>query len=541
MEEKCGMSEPNKKLRAAREQKYWSQEEAAAAIGIDRKTYIRWENGQSHPQPAMLGRACKAFGKTAEELGFLQPGNDIPLRRMPRIEEGTISRSAEAKAEVSVRGNPFTYGNPISDPQRFFGRRHEVEQVFSRLRNAEFESSSLVGERRIGKTSLLKYLAHPVVRQSYGLDPDNYLFIYIDLQIVDEKTTSVRLWHWLLRQIASCCSDPHVKQLLEEIQQTQSVDNFALEDVFDSIDAKEQYVVLLLDEFEHVTENPNFTAAFFYGLRSLAIHHHLSLITSSRRELIELCHSQAIRSSPFFNIFANINVGLFTKNEALDLLSQSLTGTGIRFTDTEIETIFRLAGYHPYFLQIACSFLFDAYSKNLNPQERVISLHRAFREEAGPHLASYWYNSDDQEKLVLTALTFLQEQCRLNGPAFSMRQLQELAAGSSPTLARLEKRGLVVSTTDGCSLFNESFGEWIWHEITDTRRNQLSYEEWLTSNKPVTDRLKGFPEETKQEVDEILSKMNAQYRELLLHWLNDPGMFIIVGRLIEGTGDLGRY
>ena len=57
--------------------------------------------------------------------------------------------------------NPFTYGNPISDPERFVGRRREVEQIFMRLRNPEFESSSIVGERRSGKTSLLNYVSHP--------------------------------------------------------------------------------------------------------------------------------------------------------------------------------------------------------------------------------------------------------------------------------------------------------------------------------------------------------------------------------------------
>ena len=56
-----------------------------------------------------------------------------------------------------MHSNPFTYGNPISDPRRFFGREREVEQIFSRLRNEEFESSSVVGDRRIGKTSLLNY------------------------------------------------------------------------------------------------------------------------------------------------------------------------------------------------------------------------------------------------------------------------------------------------------------------------------------------------------------------------------------------------
>ena len=80
-----------------------------------------------------------------------------------------------------MQSNPFTYGNPISDPRRFFGRAREVEQIFGRLRNEEFESSSVVGDRRIGKTSLLNYLADPGVRAAHGLKSEYYSFFYVDL------------------------------------------------------------------------------------------------------------------------------------------------------------------------------------------------------------------------------------------------------------------------------------------------------------------------------------------------------------------------
>ena len=36
--------------------------------------------------------------------------------------------------------NPFTYGNPISDPRRFFGRQREVDQIaagFSMTRSSQ--------------------------------------------------------------------------------------------------------------------------------------------------------------------------------------------------------------------------------------------------------------------------------------------------------------------------------------------------------------------------------------------------------------------
>ena len=529
------MGEPNTRLRRERQLRGWSQVYMAEQIGTPDYYISRWERGEVLPSPYYQQKLCALFGKTAEELGFLLPPvKEIPPPEILKVNKNPFYASEPTEVKSSVLVNPFTYGNPISDPKRFFGREREVEQIFSRLRNAEFESSSLVGERRLGKTSLLKYLAHPAVCQRYGLDPNKYLFIYVDLQSIDENTTPVRLWQRLLRQIASCCSDPQVKQILEEVYQDQSIDNFLIQDVFDAIDAKDQYVVLLLDEFERVTKSPNFNDAFFYGLRSLAIHHHLSLITSSRCELIELCHSPDVRSSPFFNIFANINLGLFTKDEALNLISQSLDGTGIKFTEAEITTLFHIAGYHPYFLQAACSLLFNTYPKNPKQEERVITLYKGFREEAAGHLAFYWHNSDDHEKIVLTALTLLQGQCRGDSSSSSIHQLQDLYAHSAQTLLRLEQRGLVVCEKDAFSLFNQSLGEWIWHEITDTRHDRQSYKEWLTENEGVTDLLKNFPDTAKQDWDKILPKIKDEYRDLMLRWLVEPKVFVIVGGLIKG-------
>ena len=112
---------------------------------------------------------------------------------------------------MNTSTNPFTYGNPISNPARFVGRRAEVEQVYTRLRNAEFESSSIVGERRTGKTSLLYFVAHPAIVSALGLDPDRYVFVYADLQMVDQRTTPTRFWARLLRRVARRIEDGELK------------------------------------------------------------------------------------------------------------------------------------------------------------------------------------------------------------------------------------------------------------------------------------------------------------------------------------------
>ncbi len=198
-----------------------------------------------------------------------------------------------------MRSNPFTFGNPISDPRRFIGRVREVEQIFGRLRNEEFESSSLVGEHRIGKTSLLKYLANPKIRSEHGLESARYSFVYVDLQLVEQTADADRLWRHLLPPMQRQCPDQQVKDTAAELLRRDRLDAFDLDELFQAMDDSGQHVVFLLDEFERITTNPNFGPDFYYGLRSLMIQHRVALVTSSRLELIELCHSDAVKSSPF--------------------------------------------------------------------------------------------------------------------------------------------------------------------------------------------------------------------------------------------------
>ena len=152
-----------------------------------------------------------------------------------------------------MQANPFTYGNPISDPARFFGRRREIEQIFSRLRNAEFESSSVVGEYRTGKTSLFKYLSHPSVIKAQGLDPRRFVFLYDDLGMLSKATTPTRFWQRLLRKISRKVGEPGLKAIAREAGKAKTIDTYTLADFFDIVDEQGWHVILLLDEFETVS------------------------------------------------------------------------------------------------------------------------------------------------------------------------------------------------------------------------------------------------------------------------------------------------
>jgi hypothetical protein len=407
--------------------------------------------------------------------------------------------------------NPFTYGNPISDPARFFGRRAEVEQVYTRLLNAEFESSSIVGERRTGKTSLLYYIAHPSTASAHGLDQDHDLFVYADLQMVDQKTTPTRFWARLLRRIGRKVRDDELKAEFKQAGEQEEIDNYTLDDLFYFSDERNLHFILLLDEFENVTENSNFGTDFFYGLRALAIHHNLALV---------------------INIFANINLPAFDEEDAGALLKRSLEGTDVCFTPAELTLLFDVAGYHPYFLQVAAHFLFAAHARGMAAQQRERFLLREFKEEAVPSLADYWHHSDEGEKIVLSALALLARQGKAGERRFSLSRLEQLYHRSDLTLSRLEKRALVTVGEQGYTLFSSVFGDWIIAELTDVMADAQSYEEWLEANQSAVQRLS---RSARGEVREILPQIKTGYRQFVVDWLSNPQTLISAATLLRGA------
>jgi hypothetical protein len=72
--------------------------------------------------------------------------------------------------------NPYSYGTVVSDPSMFFGREKILGDLCTRLGTRQ--STSVVGLRRIGKSSLLCQLARTIP----GRLGQNYIPLYIDLQ-----------------------------------------------------------------------------------------------------------------------------------------------------------------------------------------------------------------------------------------------------------------------------------------------------------------------------------------------------------------------
>ena len=94
----------------------------------------------------------------------------------------TIVSNVSALADRSSKRNPYLNRVMIKHASDFFGREKEVRKIYSRLDAPQPQSISVVGERRIGKSSLLNYVYNRQNRKAYMQNYDSAIFVYLDFQ-----------------------------------------------------------------------------------------------------------------------------------------------------------------------------------------------------------------------------------------------------------------------------------------------------------------------------------------------------------------------
>lgn len=270
------------------------------------------------------------------------------------------------------KSNPFYHQGRISDPAQFIGRTAEIGQITHLLRT--MQSVSLVGEPRIGKSSLLYY----IFRQGKHLIDEDTTVAYVDFRGVKDEPSFYEL----------CCQAMHDADNGIEFNNAKPVIEYRLRDLETA--AANHHVVLCFDRFEEVLKSTTFPRPFFDSLRAFADSDNVALLIASEHSLADLAnendpaHAKSILTSPFFGIFRRIDLGLFTSTEAEEFISTRFASVDVQVTEVENNRLIRLAGRFPFYLQLACYRLCEMKIG------RAMEWERAFKRDAGDHLRLLW-------------------------------------------------------------------------------------------------------------------------------------------------------
>lgn len=291
---------------------------------------------------------------------------------------------------LAAASNPYHCSGPIRDPQAFYGRSRQLQNVFDLI--AKGGCVNVVGERRSGKTSLLFQILHPHVQRHYASGDQEALYVYLDAEICPEEPKG--FLRELLTKVRAQL--PHLPVSPEGDQMEED----RLRGLLEALGPRR--LVVLIDEFENVAQQPSFPARFFVFLRGLCNCYNLSLVVASCKRLTECCPHE-VNTSPFPNIFTPVFLGSFTPEELESFIRHSSAPSGAPIAEVR-DVIVSLAGYYPYLLQMACRHCFDLWiEKGRLSSDMAPLIRRRFEEEARPYFESVWkrYLSKEERETCL--------------------------------------------------------------------------------------------------------------------------------------------
>ena len=298
-----------------------------------------------------------------------------------------------------VAGTPLEAGSPL-----FFGREDLFSFIGENLNAAYRNNLVLIGQRRTGKSSLLKQLP---IRLGQG-----YVPVYLDGQSIALDPGLPAFFSNLTMEICFALEDCGFSVTSPALHEFSERPAYTFEHDFlrrvRSV-IGDRHLVLLLDEFEELeaaAKSGNLDASIFGFLRHLIQHElRLSVIFCGTHRMEELATDYW---SVLFNISLYKHVGFLAYDDAARLIQEPVAGFGMHYDDLALDKMWRVTAGHPYFLQLLCHSLVNQHNRAGRSYATVSDVNTALSEilsSGEAHFIYLWNESSRTERLVLTAMS----------------------------------------------------------------------------------------------------------------------------------------
>jgi len=359
--------------------------------------------------------------------------------------------------------NPYSTGLPVRSPM-FFGRGELLESI-QRTFESELSNEaviSLIGPRRIGKTSILYQLGQ--------ISSNKCVYVFIDLQGAYTRDVR-RLLFAVAKDVYSVLSTKNEGFVLEVGAPNQeefredpvhAFDTFIL-DITSALGNR--CLVLMFDEFESLSNlGPDEVTRILLYLRSKIQQRTFGLITAGAIPPQEIALPGNI-STPF-NITQIKRVSFLERKDAIELLRQPMYGL-LKYESKAIEYLLHASGCHPYLLQLLCNSIVEECYKSQKfvvGTELIETILPLFYEQSSMFFLYIINQLSKSEQVFLLAAAWAIEE---GGDCFTAKSVKEMLVKGrvsmiENSLRRLEQQEVLARDLSGNYRFTvELFRNWL--------------------------------------------------------------------------------
>jgi hypothetical protein len=333
----------------------------------------------------------------------------------------------------------FFSREPVTVASDFVGRKEAVRQVGAWLGARQPQNINIVGEPKIGKSSLLRY----IVNQQIGAVPQvQMVYVWLDLLTLP-VCDSEHFWPFLLWQLQTAVSQANIS-LPEGDEELPPLDQ-----ILDLLYALRQTerplrLILVMDAFERLS--PALSAKDLDWLRSLITAHSewLAFVIGSPKPISQLLAEleQSMIGSLFSEQFKDYYLVLLSDDESAAFCQKAAAVVSdVSLSRQDMDFLLAEAGPHPALLKMACEYLLQARAAaSKYPYEDAAA---DLRLDSGVQslCKRLWLARSPEEQAMLLALAQGQD------------------AGSRQLLVR--KLGLAVERNGRLQLFSRVFADFV--------------------------------------------------------------------------------
>ncbi len=256
--------------------------------------------------------------------------------------------------------NPYIVGKPVTTEQMFFGREDVFDFVRHNLTGEHRDNVlMLYGQRRTGKTSVLEQMSRHIERR--------YVCVLVS-------------FHMFFR-------DEFLPQVLDAI-------------------GPDRHLLIMLDEtvrLQEQVEAGNLSPDIFGYLRHVMQHsERVNFLFSLGSSVEEMRKEYAL----LFSVGIYKKISFLDRASAIGLITKPVASM-YRYEPAAIERILELTSCHPYFVQLLCHTLFNAWQRESAPSitaAHVDGVVAEAMELGSPVLKYVWEDSSPAEKAVMAAV-----------------------------------------------------------------------------------------------------------------------------------------
>jgi DNA-binding winged helix-turn-helix (wHTH) protein len=372
----------------------------------------------------------------------------------------------------------LNFPNPVQDEKDFYGRQADLERIEQVLLSENHKPVIVLGERRIGKTSLQLVTSKRVTTRGEGrfvpllLPPASAIHSFED---------------YAREMLQSLCS--YLGKGLHEAGLTDEKGRIRMATIGQFMDAiaslldgaPEKSFIVCVDEFDAVLRNCNAAEAD----RILALTEHISersglplFIYFTMTRLPETMISSL--PSPLISKSESVELGPFSRSETVEMVT-GLLEDQVVLEDAAMERLLHLSGGHPYFVKLLLDHLLTRHGKGpgliISQQMLEQVIPEAARDPRARHALDNIYKVHFTRPERQLALLLAER-----GAGIADEELRVLGAEFVTAAKRLERRGyLTLREGLGYAFRVQFLGRWLgdWEEfeeemealnITETRR-----------------------------------------------------------------------